>query len=300
MIKEPTYISSVKHGVINIGNSVILQGVTIGDGAIIATGSVVNKDIEANTVVAGVTAKLKKGLIIIMIPKVIHYCWFGGKALPSLARKCIKSWEKYCPDYEIIEWNECNFDFNCNLFVKSAYESGNWAFVSDYARLKIIYENGGIYFDTDVEVIRNIDSLLDNECFVGVQQMERLINTGLGFGAEANNKIIKSMLNEYKNITFCEKKKMEFACPYLNTLVFNTYGFNNNDDIQEIKGTKIYPPRYFDPIAPGKSENLKCDDTFSIHHYSASWTPTSQRIKRKIAILIGGERIIKIKRLFGL
>ncbi|NFE74565.1 exopolysaccharide biosynthesis protein [Clostridium botulinum] len=235
-----------------------------------------------------------------MIPKVIHYCWFGGKQLPSLARKCIKSWKKYCPDYEIIEWNESNFDFNCNQFVKSAYESGNWAFVSDYARLKIICENGGIYFDTDVELLRNIDLLLNNECFVGIQQVERLINTGLGFGAEVHNKMIKSMLEQYENIIFDQRKKMDFACPYLNTHAFDTYGFNEKDDIQEIRGAKIYPPRYFDPIAPGKSENLKCDDTFSIHHYNASWTSTSQRIKRKIAILIGGERIIKIKRLFDL
>ncbi|NFG58749.1 exopolysaccharide biosynthesis protein [Clostridium botulinum] len=238
-----------------------------------------------------------------MIPKVIHYCWFGEKTLPNLAIKCIKSWKKHCPDYEIIEWNERNFDFNCSQFVKSAYESGNWAFVSDYARLKIIYENGGIYFDTDVEVIRNIDSLLDNECFVGVQQVERVIATGLGFGAVAHNKIIKSMLEQYENIIFDEKNIMQFACPYLNTRAFKFYGFNNNnnnDDIQKIEGAKIYPPRYFDPIASGKSENLKCQDTFSIHHYSASWTPISQRIKRKIAILIGGEKIIKIKRLFGL
>lgn len=233
------------------------------------------------------------------IPKTIHYCWFGGKKIPNLSRKCIKSWKKYCPEYEIIQWDESNFDFNCNTFVKEAYESKNWAFVSDYARLKIIYENGGIYFDTDVEVLRSIDSLLENECFMGVQQNDKLIATGLGFGAMPKNKMVKCMLDQYENIIFDERKKREFACPYLNTNAFNIYGFNYKNEIQEIGGAKIYPPKYFDPISPGKSIDLKCDDTFSIHHYSSSWTSLTNRVKRRVSTLIGQSKINNIKRIRG-
>ena len=111
-----------------------------------------------------------------MIPKVIHYCWFGGNPLPKDVKKCIKSWKKYAPDYEIIEWNEYNFDINCHPFVKTAYEAKAWAFVSDFARLKVIYDNGGIYFDTDVELVKNPDFLLENQCYIGVQQSGHLCN----------------------------------------------------------------------------------------------------------------------------
>ena len=118
------------------------------------------------------------------IPKVIHYCWFGGNPLPKSAEKCIKSWQKYCPDYEIVCWNEENFDITQNRYAKEAYEAGKWAFVSDYARLKVIFDHGGIYLDTDVELLKNIDFLLRNACFFGIQQQDNMCATGLGFGAD--------------------------------------------------------------------------------------------------------------------
>lgn len=96
-----------------------------------------------------------------MIPKIIHYCWFGGNSLPSDVLKCIKTWEKYCPDYEIKRWDESNFDVNSHPFIKAAYESKAWAFVSDYARLKVVYENGGIYLDTDVELLKNLGFFIE-------------------------------------------------------------------------------------------------------------------------------------------
>ena len=132
-----------------------------------------------------------------MIPKIINYCWFGGNELPKETQKCIASWKKYCPDYQIIEWNESNFDIHCHPFVESAYNSKAWAFVSDYARLKVIYDNGGIYLDTDVRILKNLDFLLQNEMYIGIQQQGEYCNTGLGFGAYKHHPIVKQMMEKY-------------------------------------------------------------------------------------------------------
>ena len=122
-----------------------------------------------------------------MIPKIIHYCWFGGKPLPPEVRRCIRSWQRVCPDYEIRRWDETNFDVTAHPFMKAAYEAGAWAFVSDIARLMVVHAHGGIYLDTDVELLRRPDGLLDNGCYVGTQQADGQIATGLGFGAEARD-----------------------------------------------------------------------------------------------------------------
>ena len=135
------------------------------------------------------------------IPKVIHYCWFGKGEMPKIAKKCIKSWEKYCPDYEIICHNEDNFDLSQNRYMREAYEEIKWAFVSDFARLKIIYDNGGIYLDTDVELIKPIDDLLENKGFMGFDE-KGIDATGLGNGAEKGNEIIGEFLKDYYDIPF--------------------------------------------------------------------------------------------------
>lgn len=234
-----------------------------------------------------------------MIPKKIHYCWFGNTPLPKSVKKCLKSWKKYCKDYEIIEWNEKNFNIHCNKFVENAYKSKAWAFVSDYARLKIIYEEGGIYLDTDVEVVKNLDNLLNNKCYFGVQQCDKLVATGLGFGAEPKNATIRAMLKVYEEIDFDKKNKNEFLCPILNTNILLNYGYKYKDEIIHLNNNKItiYPPKYFDPIAPGDSKNLICDDTYSIHHYNASWTNKSNRLKRKVINFIGQDKINKLKKI---
>ncbi len=117
-----------------------------------------------------------------MIPKKIHYCWFGGNSLSSEVRECIASWRRFCPDYEIIEWNEKNFDVDCIRYTADAYRDRRWAYVTDYARLKIVYEQGGIYLDTDVELLRPLDPLLENKVYFGMQRAGE-VATGLGFGA---------------------------------------------------------------------------------------------------------------------
>lgn len=232
-----------------------------------------------------------------MIPKKIHYCWFGGKPLPKDVQMCIASWKKFCPDYEIVRWDETNVDLNQHPFLKSAYEAKAWAFVSDYARLQIVYEQGGIYLDTDVEVVKSLDPLLEDSCFVGVQQTMGWIATGLGFGAEAGNPMVKAMLDEYEELVYEEEKKAKFVCPLLNTDAFAKHGFVFTDDIMVLEHATVYPPRFFDPYTSGKGEDLMCQDTYSIHHYSATWTSGKQRAKRRLARLIGEKNIIKLKKL---
>lgn len=233
-----------------------------------------------------------------MIPKTIHYCWFGGKKLPKDVRQCIKSWKKYCPDYNIVQWNEKNFNVNENKFTKAAYEDKGWAFVSDYARLKIIYDNGGIYLDTDVELIKNLDSLLNNECYVAVQKHDHVIATGLGFGAEKGHSMIANMLLEYDTIMYDEMNKENFTCPKLNTLAFVKKGYEYSDDVTCVQGVMIYPGRFFDPYSTGEKDSSLCEDTYSIHHYSASWTKGSHRLKRRIARVIGEKNVFRIKKIF--
>ena len=234
-----------------------------------------------------------------MIPKKIHYCWFGGKELPKELKKYINSWKKLCPDYEIIRWDESNFDVRCSKFISDAYDAKAWAFVSDYARLKIIYENGGIYLDTDVELVKNLDELLVNKCYFAQQQAMNYINSGLGFGAERECTTIKKMLDKYDNLVFDNNNRIKIQCPILNTNVINEYGKYNIDKVTYLDDNNItiYPAKYFDPIAPGESKNLLCKDTISIHHYSASWTKSRTKIKRKIVNMIGQNRINKIKRI---
>lgn len=232
-----------------------------------------------------------------MIPKVIHYCWFGGNPLPKSVKECIKSWKEQCPDYDIIEWNESNFDVNSHPFVRAAYEAKAWAFVSDYVRLKVVYENGGVYLDTDVELLKKLDSLLEEKCYFGIQQEGLFVATGLGFGAEKGNKTISNMLKEYDVVDFLNQEREKIACPILNTRVLEKYGFLRENRLQTMEGVTIYPSEFFDPISPGNTRNLISENTISIHHYSATWTSKSNRLKRVIINSIGQERISKFKEL---
>lgn len=236
-----------------------------------------------------------------MIPKVIHYCWFGGKPIPNDVKKCINSWKKKCPDYEIKCWNESNFDVNAHPFTKAAYEAKAWAFVSDYARLKVVYDHGGIYLDTDVELLKNLDFLLKYDFYIGIQQVGHLCMTGLGFGAQKFNSIVLEMLNKYDSVNFSIDNKNQIACPYLNNEVIKQLGYiYDSEKCTRIKNNLILPEKYMDPIAPGEGlENLKCKDTISIHHYSASWMGSRIKIKRKIIRKIGQENVSIMKHIFS-
>lgn len=230
-----------------------------------------------------------------MIPKTIHYCWFGGKPEPADVKKCIASWKKYAPDYALRRWDETNFDVTAHPFTKAAYEAGCWAFVSDYARLKLVYDHGGIYLDTDVELLKSPDALLRHEAFFATEQKDKCVATGLGFGGEKGSAAVAAMLAVYDTVTFDPEKREQLACPILNTKALRERGYVFGGDVQQLPGAAVYPPRYFDPLAPGDTQNLLCGDTYSIHHYSASWTSPGNRLKRRLFRLVGEERILKIK-----
>lgn len=231
-----------------------------------------------------------------MIPKVIHYCWFGGKEIPPKVRNYISTWKKRCPEYEIKEWNESNFNVNCCSYVKEAYQNKKWAFVSDYVRLFVLVKYGGIYLDTDVELLKSFDSLLKLDSFFGRQQSGE-INTGLGFGAKAKSPVLKYMLAEYDNVQFEKNQLLKISCPLINTKAIDSA---MKDGVFDSGKNKILPPEYMDPLASGKNaRNLMSDLTISVHHYSASWTSNQQRLKRRIARIIGEETIIKIKSIIG-
>lgn len=219
-----------------------------------------------------------------MIPKVIHYCWFGENPLPQLAQRCIASWRKNCPDYEIKEWNESNFDFNCCTFAKEAYAAQKWAFLSDWARLHIIYNEGGIYLDTDVELIKSLDEMLKNKCFLA-EETSGYVNTGLGFGAEKYNPIVGKLLQEYLNVHFVKENGSYdiIPCPQKNTKPLLELGYKfSGVQVWRIAEVTIYPPEYFCPLNYETGILKKTSKTISIHLYNASWHNNLEKIIIKI------------------
>ncbi len=227
-----------------------------------------------------------------MIPKKIHYCWFGGDNLPELAIKCIESWKKFCPDYEIIEWNESNFDINCNDYVREAYNAKKWAFVSDYARFKIIYDCGGIYFDTDVELIKSLDNIIKKGPFMGCEaqnlrasRIALAANPGLALAANPGLPLIKTILDCYDNSHFINPDGSQNLKTVVNrtTEILEKYGFNKyNTGIQFIDGIYIYPQEYFCPLNYRTGELDITSNTVAIHHYVASWQDKKERKYHRI------------------
>ncbi len=232
-----------------------------------------------------------------MIPKKIHYCWFGRGKKNKLFYKCLKSWKKYYPDFEIIEWNEDNFDVYSNQYMKEAYESKKWAFVSDYARLKILYDEGGIYFDTDVEALKRIsDDILEKGYFA--KEREDKLTSGLGFGVYPKNDIIKYMLDDYKNIHFInEDGTFDLtACPERNTLSLVNRGYIINEKNKMIGDTYIFGPEYFCGWNLDVHKKNITDKTYTIHHYEGSWvSKKDKRISkiRRVFVNLMGEKIYK-------
>lgn len=223
-----------------------------------------------------------------MIPKVIHYCWFGGGKKSELIEKCIASWRKFCPDCEIVEWNESNYDVSKNKYMYQAYQEKRWGFVPDYARLDIIYNHGGIYLDTDVELIRNIDNLFDGDGFMGFEstpgQSEKcFVNTGQGFGAPAHNEIIKKMRDLYENLEFVNSDGTLNLqpSPFYNTMALMQEGLKQKNVMQIIGKVTVYPADYMCPIDWRTQKCTITSNTISIHHFNASWLSESEKKRRK-------------------
>ena len=211
-----------------------------------------------------------------MIPKIIHYCWFGGNPKPKMAEKCIASWKKHCPGWEIIEWNESNFDVNMNGYTKMCQEQKKYAFLSDFVRLLVVAEHGGVYFDTDVELLRPLDDLLENEAFFGFETPE-FVNSGQGFGSVAHGTAIEAMLREYDFLL--DGTEGVRGCPVLNTAALEKLGLRRDGTMQMVAGTKILPIEYMNPYESSTGILNKTKNTYSVHWYSASWMSTAKRLR---------------------
>lgn len=223
------------------------------------------------------------------IPKVIYYCWFGREKLPALAEKCINSWKKHCPGYEIVCLNEDNFDISANRYASEAYAAQKWAFVSDYTRLKVLYEHGGIYLDTDVELIRPIDGLTKETGYMGFDD-KGTVATGLGFACEKGNALIGEFLKDYDNIPFLlpDGGYDMTPCPDRNTKTLKRLGMDLSIRDQVFMGIHMLPEEYLCPMKYYTGKKILTKNTYSIHHYCASWiSPTAKRtlfLKRVLGV----------------
>lgn len=238
-----------------------------------------------------------------MIPKIIHYCWFGGKPLPELALRCIESWRKYLPDYEIRQWNEENFDVNMIPFTAEAYRQRKFAFVSDYARFWILYKCGGVYFDTDVEVIRPMDDIIERGCFIGFEvdpdgenspgmyapRYSFGVNPGLGTGFSIKHPFLQKMIKLYSSLTFQETT----MTPWLKTVVAYTTEALMNEGLKNIKGIQqvgdiiVYPREYFAPINVISGKLHIGISTYTIHHYMGTWNGDKNKtLKKKMRMIL--------------
>ena len=224
-----------------------------------------------------------------VIPKVIHYCWFGGNPLPELAQKCLASWKKFLPDYEIKEWNERNFDVYQAPYIAEAYRLKKYAHVSDYARFWILYHYGGVYFDTDVEVIRSLDDILAKGSFIGFECQEGTpydnpngnLNPGLGMAVPPKHPFIGIMLNFYNHHHFVKWNGRNSGNITLKVTRFLDYDHKEilEGGIVRVSDLLVYPIEYFCPLNYYTGEKNITENTRTIHHYMASWVKKGNRLQ---------------------
>ena len=214
-----------------------------------------------------------------MIPKIIHYCWFGRNPLPELALRCIESWKKFLPDYEIKEWNEDNFDVNIIPYTAQAYKAKKYAFVSDYARFWILYQYGGVYFDTDVEVIKPMEEFIKQGSFMGCENGADggglRVAPGLGLGVESGSELYKEILDKYASFSFYNSDgsmNITTVVQYVTGILKNR-GLKESPDIQIVSGCHIYPKDYLCPKSYEDGKIYLTDNTYCIHHFADSWNP---------------------------
>lgn len=235
------------------------------------------------------------------IQKIIHYCWFGKGKKSKLMKKCMKTWSKYFPDYKIIEWNEENFDINQNEYVKEAYKNKKYAFVSDYARLYALYNYGGIYFDTDIEVMKEFDDIINDRDIYAFEKKD-LIMTGVMI-ARKKSRIIEKFIKVYDNLKFVNEDGTFNLVPntYRLTEILKEYGLicNNKKQTLENNVADIYPIEYFCAYDMDNSHFIPTENTYTIHHYDGSWTSGKEKvlkfIKRSLSKIIGRKLYDKIR-----
>lgn len=230
------------------------------------------------------------------IPKIIHYCWFGGNPESELMKKCIASWERHLPDYELMLWNEKNFNINAQVFTKEAYEAQKWAFVSDYVRAYALNRFGGIYMDTDVEVVKPLDEFLEHRVFFGYEN-DFFISTGI-IGSEKEHPCIKDILGYYDNRHFfCDNAKMTLTPNpvIVSKILKQKYGFVRIKGYQQLQeGIVLYPQEYFCPKSYYDQTIEMTENTYTIHHFDGSWHNSKDIFKlkmHKLFIALFGEKL---------
>lgn len=209
----------------------------------------------------------------------IHYCWFGRAPLPDKAKKCIESWRKHCPDYMILEWNEDNFDIHQNGYTEMCCKEKKYAFLADYARLQIIENEGGFYFDVDVELVRSLDPLCSEHAFFAFET-DRMIATGLGFGAEKHHPLVHFMLEQYAPLL--DGKHGVIGCPQLNTQALLKCGLKPNGKRQTVQGAAVFPKAYFNPYEDATGRLYITDCTYAVHWYAKSWMNRRTVLRSKL------------------
>lgn len=248
-----------------------------------------------------------------MIPKIIHYCWFGRNPLPRSAQKCIDSWRTFFPDYEIKEWNEDNFNVNIISYTQEAYSVKKYAFVSDYARFWVLYRYGGLYFDTDVEVIRSMDDILERGAFMGIEVPVKsgsiakrevpAVAPGLGLGCAPGLAFYQSVLDYYATLHFLDEKGEIIPGTVVKhtTDVLMKYGLRATNEMQEVADVWIYPQDYFNPLDDATGRLNITEHTRSIHWYSKTWVsnygPLRIKLTRLIHRYLGVNSLAWLKRL---
>lgn len=247
-----------------------------------------------------------------MIPKIIHYIWLGGNPLPEIVEKCIESWKKYCPDYEIKRWDESNLDIDFCRYCREAYDSKKYAFASDVLRFKILKEYGGIYLDVDVELLKSLDDLLENKCFMGFEKWGSNIAVapGLVIGAEKGHTFLNDMIENYKKSYFLKTNgdiDYETVCKKTTDYLVDKYNLKIDNTFQKFDDMTIYPAEYFCPMDGGEMKDLYLtENTYSRHLYIGSWVEKPKgfalfkiKIKNVIKKIIGKkntEKIVQRKR----
>ncbi len=227
-----------------------------------------------------------------MIPKIVHYCWFGGKPKPENIRSCIDSWKRHLPDYRFMEWNEENFDFNAMAYTRKAYEAKKFAFVSDVARLKALCEYGGIYLDTDVEVLKPFDDILNHRCVLGMEERNYIATSFIA--AEPNFPLINKFLSDYDQAQFdiSGSAGVETNVKKL-TKILEDKGFIRENKRQEIGDITIFPKEYFSPYDYINCVDLRTENTYCVHYFYITWQSNTVKIKKaikKVAAKILGKK----------